>query len=36
MKQSNSRSVLLQQAWLGDAVLALYVRERILREQFSW
>ncbi|MCX6608785.1 MAG: ribonuclease III domain-containing protein [Acidobacteria bacterium] len=33
MKQSNSRSVLLQQAWLGDAVLALYVRERILREQ---
>ena len=33
MKHSNPRSILLQQAWLGDAVLALYVRERILREQ---
>ena len=33
MKQSNPRSIVLQQAWLGDAVLALYVRERILREQ---
>ena len=33
MKHSNPRSTLLQQAWIGDAVLALYVRERILREQ---
>ncbi len=33
MKQPNPRSILLQQAWLGDAVLALYVRERILSEQ---
>ena len=24
--------MLLQQAWLGDAVLALYVREKILRD----
>lgn len=32
MSRFDSRSVLLQQAWLGDAVLALYVREKILRE----
>jgi dsRNA-specific ribonuclease len=32
MPRFDSRSTLLQQAWLGDAVLALYVREKILRE----
>lgn len=32
MTKFDERSVLLQQAWLGDAVLALYVREKILRE----
>lgn len=32
MTRFDDRSVLLQQAWLGDAVLALYVREKILRE----
>ncbi len=32
MTRFDSRSTLLQQAWLGDAVLALYVREKILRE----
>jgi dsRNA-specific ribonuclease len=32
MSRFDTRSVLLQQAWLGDAVLALYVREKILRE----
>ncbi|MBZ2176638.1 MAG: hypothetical protein ACK58M_21475 [Acidobacteriota bacterium] len=32
MTRFDDRSVLLQQAWLGDAVLALYVREKILRD----
>lgn len=32
MRRIDNRSVLLQQAWLGDAVLALFVREKILRE----
>jgi dsRNA-specific ribonuclease len=32
MTRFDDRSTLLQQAWLGDAVLALYVREKILRE----
>jgi dsRNA-specific ribonuclease len=32
MKRFDDRSVLLEQAWLGDAVLALYVREMILRD----
>lgn len=27
------RAEILKQAWIGDAVLALYVRERILREK---
>jgi dsRNA-specific ribonuclease len=33
MPRTDPRSRLLEQAWIGDAVLALYVRERILREQ---
>jgi dsRNA-specific ribonuclease len=32
MKRFDDRSALLEQAWLGDAVLALYVREMILRD----
>ena len=30
---TDSRAKLVQQAWLGDAALTLYVREKILREE---
>lgn len=33
MNRHVTRTRLLEDAWLGDAVLALYVRARILREQ---
>ena len=32
MSQKKPTAQTLQEAWLGDAVLALYARERILRE----
>ena len=32
MPKSDSRQQILQEAWVGDAVLSLYVREKILRE----
>jgi dsRNA-specific ribonuclease len=32
MRKSANRQQVLQEAWIGDAVLSLYVREKILRE----
>lgn len=32
MNRKAAREEILKQAWIGDAVLALYVRRRILRE----
>ena len=32
MRDLDAKALLVQQAWLGDAVLSLYVREKILRE----
>ena len=32
MAQTDKRQQILQEAWVGDAVLSLYVREKILRE----
>ena len=32
LNKSNRRAQVLRDAWLGDAVLALYAREKILRE----
>lgn len=32
MDSSNRRALILRQAWTGDAVLSLYVRQRILAE----
>lgn len=32
MPKSDRRQQILQEAWIGDAVLSLYVREKILRD----
>jgi 23S rRNA maturation mini-RNase III len=32
VRDLDAKALLVQQAWLGDAVLSLYVREKILRE----
>ena len=32
MAKSTNRRQILEEAWIGDAVLSLYVREKILRE----